>query len=408
LSSTLLLLLLLLLHLSASSSSLSLHNVNITHLLSSHPSLSTFSNLLSTTGLASDLSHRSSLTLLAIPNPVLDPLLPHFTPSQFSDILRFHVLLRYLDPSLLRQIPPSGVLVTTLFQTTGRAEDDRGALNLTRRPDGLISAAPSRSRYLNTTTLANFVTSVPYVISVFSVSTLLVLESPELTTSETHPPPEALINITKVLADSGGFEVVAAMIAASGVAAEFESDEQGAGITVFAPTDEAFSALPPPEKLQDLSADKKAVVLKYHVLHCYYPLGSLESIVNPVQPTLATEQKGAGQFTLNITRANNTVAIDTGLVQASITRTVFDQNPVAVFGISHVLLPREVFSGVYSSTGGSPEYAPPPELPLEAPETEAQPTRFSAAPGRDVGASIGRRIGVWRGFVIIGWVFAFL
>jgi hypothetical protein len=79
-------------------------------------------------------------------------------------------------------------------------------------------------------------------------------------------------------------------------------------------------------------------VLRFHVLHSYYPLGSLESIVNPVQPTLATEHTEAGHFTLNITRVNGSIAIDTGIVQASITRTVFDQNPVAVFAVSKVLL----------------------------------------------------------------------
>uniref|UniRef100_A0A7N0U3K9 FAS1 domain-containing protein n=1 Tax=Kalanchoe fedtschenkoi TaxID=63787 RepID=A0A7N0U3K9_KALFE len=87
----------------------------------------------------------------------------------------------------------------------------------------------------------------------------------------------------------------------------------------------------------------KAVVLRFHVLHSYYPLGSLESIVNPVQPTLATESMGAGRFTLNISKLNGSVAIDTGVVQATVTQTVCDQNPVAIFGVSRVLLPRELF-----------------------------------------------------------------
>ncbi|GMP34807.1 hypothetical protein CsSME_00007529 [Camellia sinensis var. sinensis] len=36
---------------------------------------------------------------------------------------------------------------------------------------------------------------------------------------------------------------------------------------------------------------------------------------------------GAGRFTLNISRVNGSVAIDTGIVQASATQTVFDRNP---------------------------------------------------------------------------------
>lgn len=133
------------------------------------------------------------------------------------------------------------------------------------------------------------------------------------------------------------------MLIASGVVAEFEADEGGAGITLFVPTDEAFANLPPTVQLQSLPADRKALVLKFHVLHSYYPLGSLESIVNPVQPTLATEDNGAGSFTLNISRVNGSVAINTGIVEAVVTQTVFDQNPVAIFGVSRVLLPKEIF-----------------------------------------------------------------
>ena len=64
-------------------------------------------------------------------------------------------------------------------------------------------------------------------------------------------------------------------------------------------------------------------------LHSYYPLWSLWSIVNPVQPSL----EGVGSFTLNISRVNGSVAINTRIVQVFVTQTMFDQNPVAIFGI---------------------------------------------------------------------------
>ncbi|CAL5385363.1 unnamed protein product [Camellia sinensis] len=81
-----------------------------------------------------------------------------------------------------------------------------------------------------------------------------------------------------------------------------------------------------------LYSPKRFFLLKARINHSYYPLGSLESIVNPVQPTLAPEDMGAGRFTLNISRVNESVAIDTGIVQASATQTVFDRNPVAILG----------------------------------------------------------------------------
>uniref|UniRef100_J3L5P8 FAS1 domain-containing protein n=1 Tax=Oryza brachyantha TaxID=4533 RepID=J3L5P8_ORYBR len=169
------------------------------------------------------------------------------------------------------------------------------------------------------------------------------------------------------------------MLEASGVADEFLADERGAGITVFVPTDDAFAGLPATDRLQSLPADRKVTVLRFHVLHSYYPLGSLESIVNPVQPTLATERAEAGQFTLNITRVNGSVAIDTGVVQASITRTVFDQNPVAVFAVSKVLLPKDMFSrdGVDSAATAPPPAAMAPDV---ADSVQTPPTRLSSPP----------------------------
>lgn len=204
--------------------------------------------------------------------------------------------------------------------------------------------------------------------------------------SETRPP--LGLNITKALIDGHNFNVAASMLSASGVVEEFEADEGGAGITLFVPTDTAFADLPSNVRLQSLPADKKAVVLKFHVLHSYYPLGSLESIVNPVQPTLATEDMGAGRLTLNISRLNGSVAIDTGIVQATVTQTVFDQNPVSIFGVSEVLLPREIFgkNPVMAEKPGSSVSggAQPPEIAL-SPDNSAgldgHPSHLSSPPG---------------------------
>lgn len=173
------------------------------------------------------------------------------------------------------------------------------------------------------------------------------------------------------------------MLTASGVEQEFEEDEGGAGITLFVPTDQAFSDLSSSTVFQSLPAEKKSDVLRFHVLHSYYPLGSLQSIVNPVQPTLATEQNGAGSFTLNISRVNGDVLIDTGVVQASITRTVFDQNPVVIFGVSTVLLPKEFFEK-NSIEVKVPVLADPPAIslsPVNSPEIGHSASHLSSPPG---------------------------
>ncbi|XP_066312881.1 fasciclin-like arabinogalactan protein 4 [Miscanthus floridulus] len=354
--------------------------VNVTAVLSAFPNFADFSRLLASTPVAGELAGRSSLTLLAVPNANLPQ-----SPSAFvagagadiADVLRYHVLLEYLSPSDLARLSPSGKLVTTLFQTTGRAPSDLGTVNLTVGANStVVVRSPAPSPGSNATVLGA-VTAVPYNLSVLAVGGLILPSGFDLAASETRPPPP--VNITRVLTDARGFNVAASMLRASGVASEFEADEHGAGITVFVPTDDAFAGLPATDRLQSLPAERKAVVLRFHVLHSYYPLGSLESIVNPLQPTLATEHTEAGHFTLNITRVNGSIAIDTGIVQASITRTVFDQNPVAVFAVSKVLLPKEMFSrGDSSSTAMVPPSVA--MAPGDAGSEQTRQTRLSSPP----------------------------
>lgn len=362
--------------------------VNITAVLSAYTDLADFNRLLVSTSIPVELSGRSSLTILAVPNAYLlrSAAVRTAAAADIADVLRYHVLLEYLSWSDLSRISSGGKLVTTLYQTTGRAAGNLGAVNLTRSDSiggAVIARSPSPFSSSNATVLA-LVGTLPYNVSIFAVDALLLPSGFDLAASETRPP--VGVNITRVLVDGHDFNVAASMLEASGVAAEFEADEHGAGITVFVPTDEAFADLPATERLQSLPADRKAVVLRFHVLHSYYPLGSLESIVNPVQPTLATENTGAGRFTLNISRVNGSVAIDTGMVQASITRTVFDQNPVAIFAVSKVLLPREIFAREAAGASQMHSAAAPPldsvGLPPQgADAVDSPPARLSSPPG---------------------------
>ncbi|CAN4088128.1 unnamed protein product [Withania somnifera] len=369
--------------------------INITHLLSSYPELSDFNDLLSTTAVASDLTGRSSVTLLVVPNTflrnteVINNHSPSSSSTNLADILRYHVLLEYFSWPDLRLIPPAGKLVTTLFQTTGRAPNNLGSVNITRDPTS--NAITFRSSNSNAT-IINSVKELPYNLSVFTVDTVLVPNGVNLMASETRP--LLGLNITKILIDGHNFDIAASMLTASGVEQEFEEDEGGAGITLFVPTDQAFSDLKSSTTFQSLPAEKKSDVLRFHVLHSYYPLGSLQSIVNPVQPTLATEQNGAGSFTLNISRVNGDVLIDTGIVQASITRTVFDQNPVVIFGVSTVLLPKEFFEK-NSIEVKVPVLAVPPVIslsPVNSPEIERSASHLSSPPG--LSSAVNRESGV--------------
>ncbi|KAF4349669.1 hypothetical protein F8388_019629 [Cannabis sativa] len=283
--------------------------LNITNLLSSFPDFSDFASLLSSSSssLTTDLSRRSSITLLAVPNTYLSAssdLTRRLSSSSRADVVRYHILLEYLSPSDLRRISSSGKLVTTLLQTTGRATNNFGSVNITRDPiTGIVSVRSPAPYSPSNATILNPIKTLPYNVSVFAVNSLLVPYGFDLMASETRPP--LGLNITKALIDGHNFNVAASMLAASGVVEEFEADE--------------------------------------------------------------------------------------GIVQVSVTQTVFDQNPVAIFGVSGVLLPKEIF-GKNPITTTTPKpgtpfasgTAQPPDIafsPEFTPGLDGPPSHLSSPPG---------------------------
>ncbi|CAN8254968.1 unnamed protein product [Cochlearia groenlandica] len=394
--------------------------INVTSVLSSFPNLSSFSNLLVSSGIAAELSGRNSLTLLAVPNSRFSSssvdLTRRLPPSSLADLLRFHVLLQFLSDSDLRRVTPSGSTVTTLYEASGRAFSGSGSVNVTRDPvSGSVTiGSPNSSKYV---TVLNLIETKPPNITVLSVDSLLVPVGIDITASETLTPPPTSgtsslsspppspppgTNLTEILINGHNFNVALSLLVASGVITEFESYERGAGVTVFVPTDSAFSDLPENVNLQSLAAEQKAVVLKFHVLHSYYTLGSLESITNPVQPTLATEVMGAGSYTLNISRVNGSiVTINSGVVLAVVTQTAFDQNPVSVFGVSKVLLPKELFpkpgQRVSPATSNT---TPPHEISLSPKSSDEEPSRLVSPPREIVSSAAVKRV---HGLLALSW-----
>lgn len=338
---------------------------NITTFFWKHPEFTTFNNLLTATNVAGEINNRSSLTILALSNAQLEPFISSFggnLPTQeVSDVLRYHVLLEYMDWERLKTMPAAGTLVTTLYQTTGRAPNNTGAVNITTGGNREVRIGMPVPGAGYNATIDGLVDKFPYTISIVRISDMIFPYGFDFSGSPAPTP--VGINVTDVLVKAMNFNFLVSLMEASGVVSEFDSEEAGAGITIFAPSDDAFSALKP-DTLQGLTAEKKAVILKYHVLLSYYPLGSLQTIVNPVQPTLATQAMGAGSYTLNITRMDGMVAVNTGIVQAPVTQTVFDQKPLSIFGVPKVLLPIEIFGTKSPAPSPAPSPASAPDFPV--------------------------------------------
>ncbi|CAL0301566.1 unnamed protein product [Lupinus luteus] len=131
---------------------------------------------------------------------------------------------------------------------------------------------------------------------------------------------------------------------ASGVIGDFNKAQQDAGITIFVPRDAAFARLPQSLKIQSLPADKKALVIEYHAIHSYYGADILKILVNPFEPTLATEVTNATSFRFSIAQFKGYVVIHTGIGKRSVVmETIYDRKPLAIYSVSDVLLPRDIF-----------------------------------------------------------------
>ncbi|XP_074295090.1 fasciclin-like arabinogalactan protein 4 [Silene latifolia] len=376
-----------------------IYSLNITQILSNYPNLSKFTALLTATGISNDINNLTNVTILAVPNTYLPPT----SPSSLPDVIRCHVLLQYLTWPDLRE--PHPTLIPTLLKP----------LNVTFNDSTDAVSFHVANNNSSSSNVLTFVETVPFRVSVLTVDSLLNPTGFDLTASNMPAPSEVKVNITDALINGHNFNVAASMITASGVVSEFERDEDGAGITFFVPTDVAFANLPPRVELQALPADKKYLVLKFHVLHSYYPLGSLELIVNPAQPTLATEANGAGSFTLGISRVNGSVLINTGVSQAVVTQTVFDQKPVAIFGVSNVLLPKEIFGkgGEVDLGGGNKPVhtAQPPDIgtePESRPYVEVGGPSHAPLVSAAAAAECGQGGDVGRWVVILSCIAALL
>jgi hypothetical protein len=81
------------------------------------------------------------------------------------------------------------------------------------------------------------------------------------------------------------------------------------------------------------------------MVRAYYTPTSLQAMKQSVQETLSTESIGNGLYLFNISAINSsTVEVDTPIVHHSVvTRTVYNRQPIAIYTVSKVLLPKEIF-----------------------------------------------------------------
>jgi hypothetical protein len=135
-------------------------------------------------------------------------------------------------------------------------------------------------------------------------------------------------------------------------------NDSSTGLTIFAPTDSAFSELKS-GTLNTLSDGDKSELVKFHVIPTFLSTSQLQTVSNP----LGTWARTGSRLPLNVTSYPNSVNITTGLTNTSLSGTVYTDNQLAIYKIEKVLLPKDIFA---SHAPAPAPVAPAPEKPAKA------------------------------------------
>lgn len=339
---------------------------NITRILAKYPEFSTFSHYLTVTQLAPEINRRETITVCAVDNAGMSDLLSkHLSIGAIKNVLSLHVLLDYFDAKKLHQITDGTALAATMYQATGSAPGSAGFVNITDLKGGKVGFSPQDNGAISATFVKS-VEAIPYNISVIQISS--ILPSPE---AEAPAPGPSETNITALMSAHGCKLFADTLLANPAAEQTFEANVES-GLTIFCPGDDAMKSFLP--KYKNLTAAGKQSLLEYHGTPVYQSLSGLKSS-NGLTSTLATD--GASKFDFTVQNDGTDVTIMTKVVTATITHTLVDEQPVAIYEVDKVLMPKELFKAALSP---SPAPAPGPEADAESPKSSKKKHKSPPAP----------------------------
>uniref|UniRef100_A0A5B7ART3 Putative FASCICLIN-like arabinogalactan 2 n=1 Tax=Davidia involucrata TaxID=16924 RepID=A0A5B7ART3_DAVIN len=308
------------------------HAHNITSILAQHPEFSTFNHYLTVTHLAAEINRRRTITVCALDNAAMSDLLSkQLSIYAIKNVLSLHVFADYFGAKKLHQIPDSSTLTATMFQATGNAPGTSGYVNITDLKGGKVGFSAEDNNGKIDSVYVKSVKEIPYNISVIQISKILTSAEAEAPTAG----PSAL-NLTSLMSKQG-CKAFNDLLTGTDAKKTFTENLDG-GLTVLCPSDEAIKAFMP--KYKNLTAAGKASLLLYHGVPVYQSMGMLKSN-NGLMNTLATD--GANKYDFTVQNDGEIVTLKTKVVTATITGTIVDEDPLAVYKIDKVLLPRELF-----------------------------------------------------------------
>lgn len=170
-------------------------------------------------------------------------------------------------------------------------------------------------------------------------------------TQAPSPGPAGPTNITAVLSKAGQFTTLIRLLDTTQVGDQINTqlNNSNQGLTMFAPTDNAFSSLKA-GMLNSLTDQQKVQLVQFHILPNFLSLSQFQTASNPLRTQAGNSNNG--EFPLNVTTSGNQVNITTGVVNTTVSNSIYSDGQLAVYQVDRVLLPLEFFQ--------SPSPAPSP------------------------------------------------
>lgn len=170
------------------------------------------------------------------------------------------------------------------------------------------------------------------------------------------PGPPPATDIYKILIKASQYSVLLRLLRSTKVGEQINNQlgNSNSELTIFAPTDNAFSSLKT-GTLNGLSDQQKVQLLQFHLVPSFISITNFQTLSNPVQ----TQAADTYEYPLNITTNGNQVNISTGIVNTTISGTVYSDNQLAVYQVDKVLQPL----GIFAPRPQPPAPAPAPPKP---------------------------------------------
>lgn len=198
-------------------------------------------------------------------------------------------------------------------------------------------------------------TTFPLIL--LSLIPLLFILFPQISQAQSPtapaPAPSGPIDIFEILKKPGQYNTFIKFLNETQVGNQINNqvNNSNQGMTVFAPSDNAFNNLPS-GTLNKLNDQQKVQLILYHVIPKFYTFEDLQTVSNPVR-TQATGPKGES-FGLNFTGQNNQVNVSSGAVETNIYNAIRKDPPLAVYQLDKVLVPLAFTDAKAPSSDGAP------------------------------------------------------